>query len=88
LAPSCSSSNNNSENERHALEENLEQIKLSLYDAEEREIRDNSVKLWLKELKRVGWYEVARVQVEARKDFQASGSQEKANGGECLVCCA
>jgi Rx N-terminal domain len=82
LAPfssSCSSSDDNSENERHALEENLEglmqtleQIKLSLYDAEETEIRGSSVKLWLKELKRASWYEAAHVQVEARKDFHAS----------------
>jgi Rx N-terminal domain len=82
------------ENERHALEENLEglmttlkQIKPSLYDAEEKEIRDRSVKLWLKELKRAGYdtddvfseyrYEAARVQVEARKASHASGSHKR-----------
>ncbi|KAJ4755037.1 Disease resistance protein (CC-NBS-LRR class) family [Rhynchospora pubera] len=54
----------------------LEQIKSTLYDAETREIRDLSVKLWLTELKRVAYdaedvldeyrYEVLRAQVEAR----------------------
>lgn len=97
LAPSSSSSsssNNNSENERHAVEENLEglmrtlqRIKPSLYDAEEREIGDRSVKLWLKELKRTGYdaddvlseyrYEATRVLVEARKASQASGSHKR-----------
>ncbi|XP_078153692.1 putative disease resistance protein RGA3 [Carex rostrata] len=93
-APSASSSNSNdSEREHaHAVENDLEKlmrtlkrIKATLYDAEEREIRDHSVKLWLKELKMVSYdaedllseyrYEVTRVQVEARKASQASGSQ-------------
>ncbi|KAJ3708684.1 hypothetical protein LUZ61_012389 [Rhynchospora tenuis] len=54
----------------------LERIKATLYDAEEREIRDRSVKLWLKELKGVAYdaedildeyhYEILRSQVEER----------------------
>lgn len=52
----------------------LERIKATLLDAEEREIRDRSVKLWLKELKRVAYaaedildqyqYDILRTQVE------------------------
>ncbi|XP_078152898.1 putative disease resistance protein RGA3 [Carex rostrata] len=95
-APSSSSSNsNNSERERaRAVEEDLERlmrtlewIKATLYDAEEREIMDRSVKLWLKELKKVAYdaedvlgeyrYEVTRVQLEARKASEASGSHKR-----------
>ena len=94
-APSSSSSNsNNSERGRaRAVEEDLERlmrtlerIKATLYDAEEREIRDRSVKLWLKELKKVAYdaedvlseyrYEVTHVQLEARKASEASGSHK------------
>ncbi|XP_078152564.1 uncharacterized protein LOC144547737 [Carex rostrata] len=93
-APSSSSNSNNSERGRaRAFEKDLERlmrtlkrIKATLYDAEEREIRDRSVKLWLKELKKVAYdaedvlseyqYEVTRVQLETRKTFQVSGSHE------------
>ncbi|XP_078152631.1 putative disease resistance protein RGA1 [Carex rostrata] len=94
-APSSSSPNsNNSERGRaRAFEEDLErlmrtleQIKTTLYDAEEREIRDRSVKLWLKEMKKVTYdaedvlseyrYEVTRVQLEARKASEVSGSHK------------
>ncbi|XP_078152632.1 uncharacterized protein LOC144547819 [Carex rostrata] len=94
-APSSSSSNsNNSESGRaRAFEEalkklmrTLERIKTTLYDAEEREIRDRSVKLWLKELKKVAYdaedllgeyrYEVTHVQLEAKKAYEASGSHK------------
>ncbi|XP_078158104.1 putative disease resistance protein RGA4 [Carex rostrata] len=54
----------------------LERISVTLYDAEQREIRDLSVKLWLKELNRIAYdaedvldeyhYEVLRSHVEAR----------------------
>ncbi|XP_078153877.1 uncharacterized protein LOC144549004 isoform X5 [Carex rostrata] len=95
-APSSSSSNSNS-SERgcvHAVEEDLErlmrtlkQIKATLYDAEEREIRDRSIKLWLKELKKVAFdaedvlgeyqYEVTYLQIEARKASQVSGFHKR-----------
>ncbi|XP_078153034.1 putative disease resistance protein RGA1 [Carex rostrata] len=92
---SSSSSSNNSERGRaRAVEEDLkrlmrtlERIKATLYDAEEREIRDRSVKLWLKELRKVAYdaddvlseyqYEVTRVQVEARKASEASGLHKR-----------
>ncbi|XP_078152838.1 putative disease resistance protein RGA1 [Carex rostrata] len=92
---SSSSSSNNSERGRaRAVEEDLERlmrtlerIKATLYDAEEREIRDRSVKLWLKELRKVAYdaddvlseyqYEVTRVQVEARKAPEASGLHKR-----------
>jgi hypothetical protein len=94
-APSSSASSNNSERGRaRAVEEDLERlmrtlerIKATLYDAEEREIRDRSVKLWLKELRKVAYdaedvlseyqYEVTRVQVEARKASEASGLHKR-----------
>lgn len=54
----------------------LERIQATLVDAEEREVREESVKLWLKELKRVAFaaedllgeyqYEFARAEVEGR----------------------
>ncbi|XP_078152634.1 putative disease resistance protein RGA1 [Carex rostrata] len=94
-APSSSSSNpNNSERGgARAFEEDLERlmrtlerIKTTLYDAEEREVKDRSVKLWLKELKKVAYdaedvlseyrYEVTRVQLEARKASEVSGSHK------------
>ncbi|XP_078153651.1 putative disease resistance protein RGA3 [Carex rostrata] len=65
----------------------LNGIKATMCDAEEREIIDHSVKFWLKELKKVAYdaedvlseyrYEVTRVQVEARKASQASGSHKR-----------
>ncbi|XP_078153652.1 uncharacterized protein LOC144548805 [Carex rostrata] len=95
-APSSSSNPNNNSEKGRALvvEEELERlirtlkwIKATMYDAEEREIIDRSVKFWLKELKKVAYdaedvlseyrYEVTRVQVEARKASQASGSQKR-----------
>ncbi|XP_078153694.1 disease resistance protein RGA2-like [Carex rostrata] len=94
-APSSSSNSNNSEKEHaRAVEEDLERlmrtlkwIKVTLYDAEEREIIDHSVKFWLKELKKVAYdaedvlseyqYEVTRVQVEARMASEASGPNKR-----------
>ncbi|KAJ1690919.1 hypothetical protein LUZ63_015074 [Rhynchospora breviuscula] len=59
------------------LERMLKRIKATLYDAEERNIQDQSVRLWLKEIRELGheaqdvleeyMYEVYRAQVEARK---------------------
>ncbi|XP_078165359.1 putative disease resistance protein RGA3 [Carex rostrata] len=91
-SPSSSNSNNSERGRARAVEKDLERlmrtlerIKATLHDAEEREIRDCSVKLWLKELKKVAYdaqdvfsessYEVTRLQVEARKASQASASQ-------------
>ena len=93
-APSSSSSNYNNSEKGRAVQEDLERlmrtlklIKATLYDAEEREIRDHFVKHWLKEFKKVAYdaedvlgeyrYEVLRVQLEARKDSQASGSHKR-----------
>ncbi|KAF3341900.1 hypothetical protein FCM35_KLT00538 [Carex littledalei] len=57
LLPSVKASagdqNHQIEAELERLMRMLERIKATLYDAEQREIRDLSVKLWLKELKRV-----------------------------------
>ncbi|XP_078152837.1 putative disease resistance protein RGA1 isoform X2 [Carex rostrata] len=92
---SSSSSSNNSERGRaravredlERLMRTLERIKATLYDAEEREVKDRSVKLWLKELRKVAYdaedvlseyqYEVTRVQVEARKASEASGLHKR-----------
>ncbi|KAJ4769936.1 Disease resistance protein (CC-NBS-LRR class) family [Rhynchospora pubera] len=77
------SSSSSPASESHQIETELKnlmdllmRIKATLNDAEEREIRDESVKLWLKELKGVAYdaedvldeynYEVLRAQVEAR----------------------
>jgi Rx N-terminal domain len=78
-APSSSSSpgdqNHRIEAELKKLMGMLKRIKATLYDAEQREIRDMAVKLWLKELQGVAYdaedvleeyhYEVLRAQVEA-----------------------
>ncbi|KAJ3687519.1 hypothetical protein LUZ61_016683 [Rhynchospora tenuis] len=80
-APSSSSyphpwvESNQIENELKELMRLLKRIKAMLYDAEEREIRDRSVKLWLQELSAVAYdaedvldeyrFEVLRAQVEA-----------------------
>jgi Rx N-terminal domain len=78
-APSSSSSpgdqNHRIEAELKKLMGMLKHIKATLYDAEQREIRDMAVKLWLKELQGVAYdaedvleeyhYEVLRAQVEA-----------------------
>uniref|UniRef100_A0A0D9W3R0 AAA+ ATPase domain-containing protein n=1 Tax=Leersia perrieri TaxID=77586 RepID=A0A0D9W3R0_9ORYZ len=91
---SSSTSHDNSKKERQAVVKNLERlmqtmqpIKAALYDAEEKEIRERSVKLWLKEIKRAAYdaddvlseyrYEATRVQVEARKASEASGTYKR-----------
>jgi Rx N-terminal domain len=93
LSPS-SSTTDNSENERRAVAEDLEwmmrtleRINATLYDAEEREVRDLSVKHWVKELKNVSkhaedvfslyQYEATRVQAEVTKASEASGSHKR-----------
>ncbi|XP_078153756.1 putative disease resistance protein RGA3 [Carex rostrata] len=95
-APSSSSSNSNNcergraravEEDLERLMRTLERIKATLYDAEEREIRDRAVKLWLKELKNVTYdaedvlseyqYEVTRFQVESRNASESSSSHKR-----------
>ncbi|XP_078159126.1 putative disease resistance protein RGA4 isoform X2 [Carex rostrata] len=83
LAQDPSSSSSPSVDQNHQIESELmklmrmlERINTTLYDAEQREITDSAVKLWLKELKGVAYraedvlgeyhYEVLRAKVEAR----------------------
>ncbi|KAJ1690920.1 hypothetical protein LUZ63_015075 [Rhynchospora breviuscula] len=73
------------------LDRMLKRIKATLYDAEERNIQDQSVRLWLKEIRELGheaeyvleeyMYEVYRAQVEGRKACE----QNPINGGHNLV---
>ncbi|KAJ0962350.1 hypothetical protein J5N97_030178 [Dioscorea zingiberensis] len=78
-SPSSSSSSSSSSTgdvvqELHKLEGTLMRITAFLRDAEEREVRDESVKLWLRELKAISYqaddlldeyrYELLRLQVE------------------------
>ncbi|XP_078158758.1 putative disease resistance RPP13-like protein 1 [Carex rostrata] len=78
--------NHQVEAELKKLQGMLERIKATLYDAEQREIRDKSVKLWLKELKGVAYdaedvldeyhYEFLRAEVEAR-DASSQDSRKR-----------
>ncbi|KAJ4746858.1 Disease resistance protein (CC-NBS-LRR class) family [Rhynchospora pubera] len=75
LMPALGTQHRQIEKELKQLAKLLERIKVRLYDAEEREIWDRSVKLWLQELKEVAYdaedaldeyrYDVLRAQVEA-----------------------
>ncbi|XP_078153753.1 putative disease resistance RPP13-like protein 1 [Carex rostrata] len=93
-AASSSKSNNSKKRRACTVDEDLERlmrtfnwIKDLLYDAEEREIRDRSIKLWLEDLKKVTYdaedtlnkhrCEVTHNQVKARKASEASGSHKK-----------
>ncbi|KAJ4783217.1 Disease resistance protein (CC-NBS-LRR class) family [Rhynchospora pubera] len=70
----------------------LQRIKATLYDAEERNIRDKSVQLWLKEIRELAhdaeyildeyMYEVYRAKVEARNTSELNNIKEhpEANG--------
>ncbi|XP_078158079.1 putative disease resistance protein RGA4 [Carex rostrata] len=79
--------NHQVEAELKKLKGMLERIKATLYDAEQREIRDKSVKLWLKELNGVAYdaedvlgeyhYEVLRAEVEARDASSQDSSKRK-----------
>ncbi|XP_078158082.1 uncharacterized protein LOC144553755 [Carex rostrata] len=78
--------NHQVEAELKKLQGMLERIKATLYDAEQREIRDKSVKLWLKELNGVAYdaedvlgeyhYEVLQAEVEAR-DASSQDSRKR-----------
>ncbi|KAG1326071.1 putative mucin-2 [Cocos nucifera] len=69
------------------LERMLQQIRVVLRDAEEREIRDAGVELWLKELKEVAYdledvidrcqYEVLQAQVEERSASEAGRKRKR-----------
>ncbi|XP_073014503.1 disease resistance protein RGA2-like [Typha latifolia] len=73
----------------------LKGIQATLRDAEEREIREESVKLWLKELREVAYaaedvlddchYEVMRAKVEARTAAVADPSKKNRRFGEVCV---
>ncbi|KAJ0980770.1 hypothetical protein J5N97_009025 [Dioscorea zingiberensis] len=77
--------------ELRKLEGTLMMIRAFLRDAEEREVRDESVKLWLRELKTIGYqaedlldeyqYELLRCQVEERNIIAAEAAR-RSNSGE------
>ncbi|XP_078158080.1 putative disease resistance protein RGA1 [Carex rostrata] len=79
--------NHQVEAELKKLKGMLERIKATLYDVEQREIRDKSVKLWLKELNGVAYdaedvlgqyhYEVLQAEVEARDSSSQDSRKRK-----------
>ncbi|XP_073008686.1 LOW QUALITY PROTEIN: putative disease resistance RPP13-like protein 1 [Typha latifolia] len=85
ISPSDSSSS--LENDLRWIMRTLERIQATLSDAEEMEIREEAVKLWLKELKEVAYdaedvlgeynYEVTRAKVEARGEATADSRKRK-----------
>ncbi|KAJ3678628.1 hypothetical protein LUZ60_002431 [Juncus effusus] len=101
FAPSSSSSAQSPD--ARAVKDDLEKlmrtlkwIKATLYDAEEREIRDRSVKLWLKELKEVAhaagyvideyMYEVYRAKVEVINAYELNPHKRKQEGSVSAPC--
>ncbi|XP_019703765.3 uncharacterized protein [Elaeis guineensis] len=87
-SPSSSSDPQNGFSEEfNQLERMLQQIRAFLHDAEEREIRDAGVELWLKELKEVAYdledvidrcqYEVLQAQVEERSSREAGRKRKR-----------
>ncbi|KAJ3678630.1 hypothetical protein LUZ60_002433 [Juncus effusus] len=100
FAPSTSSSGQSPntrdvEDDLNNLVRTLKRIKATLYDAEKREIRDFSAKLWLKELKEIGhaaeyvidkfMYEVYRSKVEARNTSELNPDKRKQEEGSRLI---
>ncbi|KAJ3678629.1 hypothetical protein LUZ60_002432 [Juncus effusus] len=83
------------EDELNKLARTLKRIKATLYDAEEREIRDRSVKLWLNELKEVGhaagyvideyMYEVYQAKAEAKRTSELNPRKRKQDEGSDAV---
>ncbi|KAJ4772367.1 Disease resistance protein (CC-NBS-LRR class) family [Rhynchospora pubera] len=77
------------EDDLRRLERMLMRIKATLYDAEERNIQDQSIRLWLQEIRDLGreaeyileeyMYEVYRAQVEARNSSKLSFIEEDIN---------
>ncbi|KAJ4807763.1 Disease resistance protein (CC-NBS-LRR class) family [Rhynchospora pubera] len=77
------------EDDLRRLEQMLMRIKATLYDAEERNIQDQSIRLWLQEIRDLGreaeyileeyMYEVYRAQVEARNSSKLSFIEEDIN---------
>ncbi|KAJ4806631.1 Disease resistance protein (CC-NBS-LRR class) family [Rhynchospora pubera] len=75
------------ETEMEKIMELRERINATLSAADQREIKDNSVKLWLKELKRLVYnaedvldeyqFEILRAQVEASDDFMPKSHERK-----------
>ncbi|XP_073107015.1 probable disease resistance protein At1g59620 [Elaeis guineensis] len=87
-SPSSSSDPQNGFSEEfNQLERMLQQIRAFLHDAEEREVRDAGVELWLKELKEVAYdledvidrcqYEVLQAQVEERSSREAGRKRKR-----------
>ncbi|KAJ3696627.1 hypothetical protein LUZ61_000332 [Rhynchospora tenuis] len=94
LAPSSSSSSSSHDSKLRAIEDDLERlmrtlkrIQATLRDAERREIRDESVQLWLTELREVAYaaddvldewhYEQLKAQVEARNASGGNSNKRK-----------
>ncbi|KAG1365014.1 putative disease resistance protein RGA3 [Cocos nucifera] len=86
-------------NDLKKLERTLKRIQAVLHDAEEREIREEAINLWLKELKEVAYeaedvldeyyYEELRAQVEGRASMKRKRAEvddeEEVSGSPCTI---
>ncbi|EHA8589605.1 putative disease resistance RPP13-like protein 1 [Cocos nucifera] len=87
LGGSSSSDPHSVEEDLNKLKSTLETIEAVLYDAEKREIREESVKLWLRELKAVACdaedvldefeYELLRSKLESRASMKFAGKRKQ-----------